>query len=60
MLHSLIKIGVGVIVGAILIKENKKASQAYDKAKATIKEVIKKISSKTEVVEKPVQQSQAT
>jgi len=60
MLHSLIKIGIGVVVGAVLVKENREASSAYDKVKTRIKELIEKLSSKTEVPEKSVAENQTS
>jgi len=60
MLHSLIKIGIGVVVGAVLVKENSEASSAYDKVKMRIKELIEKLSSRTEVPEKSVAENQTS
>lgn len=42
MIWTLLKIGIGIIIGAALVKEDTEASAAYDKGKAKIKKWIRK------------------
>lgn len=48
MLRQLLKLSLGLIIGAMLMKESKDASEVYDKAKKRIKELAKKLSFRKE------------
>jgi len=43
MLNTILRIGIGVVIGAISVKENENVSAAYDKAKAKIKKLVERL-----------------
>ena len=46
MLNTLLKIAIGIVIGAVLVKENKNASATYDKTKKQIKKLVNELKDK--------------